>query len=74
MLTVQLFYQKKLRQVFSTKKKSTRTEYEQLGAFRGEQQPNLEPEEKQMQVLSKNSNPKKLSSADDHSESEWELL
>lgn len=67
-------YKKKLRQVFSTKKKSTRTEYEQLGALYGDQQPNLQPEEKQMQVLSKNSNPKKLSSADDHSESEWELL
>lgn len=67
-------YKKKLRQVFSMKKKSTRTEYEQLGALYGDQQPNLQPEEKQMQVLSKNSNPKKLSSADDHSESEWELL
>ncbi|KAL3353115.1 hypothetical protein AABB24_020884 [Solanum stoloniferum] len=67
-------YKKKLRQVFSMKKKSTRKEYEQLGALHGDQQPNLEPEEKPMQVLSKNSNVKKLSSADDHSESEWELL
>ncbi|XP_006350032.1 uncharacterized protein [Solanum tuberosum] len=67
-------YKKKLRQVFSMKKKSTRKEYEQLGALHGDQQPNLEPEEKPMQVLSKNSNMKKLSSADDHSESEWELL
>ncbi|XP_049405854.1 uncharacterized protein LOC125869323 isoform X2 [Solanum stenotomum] len=67
-------YKKKLRQVFSMKKKSTRKEYEQLGALHGDQQPNLEPEEKPMQVLSKNSNVKKLPSADDHSESEWELL
>ncbi|KAL3323177.1 hypothetical protein AABB24_040341 [Solanum stoloniferum] len=67
-------YKKKLRQVFSMKKKSMRKEYEQRGALHGDQQPNLVPEEKPMQVLSKNSNVKKLSSADDHSESEWELL
>ncbi|KAJ8527807.1 hypothetical protein K7X08_015258 [Anisodus acutangulus] len=69
-------YKKKLRQVFSTKKKSTRKEYEQHGALHGDQQPNIEAEDdKVMEVhAAANLNTKKLSSANDHSESEWELL
>ncbi|MCE2055712.1 hypothetical protein HAX54_043266 [Datura stramonium] len=68
-------YKKKLRQVFSSKKKSTRKEYEQLGALHGDQQLKLEAEDKVMEVfVAKNSNAKNLSSANDHSESEWELL
>nr|XP_033514782.1 uncharacterized protein LOC104107099 isoform X3 [Nicotiana tomentosiformis] len=67
-------YKKKLREVFSTKKKTTRKEYEQLGALHGDQLPNLEAEDKVMQVLATSSNTKSLS-ANDHSESdEWELL
>ncbi|CAN4097042.1 unnamed protein product [Withania somnifera] len=67
-------YKKKLQKVFSTKKKSTRTAYEKLGALHGEQQPKLEAEDKVMEILAKNSNAKSLSSANDHSEFEWELL
>ncbi|XP_059277021.1 uncharacterized protein LOC132031171 isoform X1 [Lycium ferocissimum] len=68
-------YKKKLRQVFSTKKKSMRKEYEQLGALHGDQQPNIEAEDdKVMEVHAANLNTKKLSSANDHSESEWEFL
>ncbi|XP_075098497.1 uncharacterized protein LOC107775144 isoform X4 [Nicotiana tabacum] len=66
-------YKKKLREVFSTKKKTSRKEYEQLGALHGDQLPNLEAEDKVMQVLATSSNTKSLS-ANDHSESEWELL
>ncbi|KAJ8561089.1 hypothetical protein K7X08_027279 [Anisodus acutangulus] len=58
-------YKKKLQQVFSTKKKVTRKEYEQLGALHGDQQPNTEAEDdKVMEVLA----------ANDNSESEWEFL
>ncbi|KAM3320738.1 putative protein isoform X1 [Capsicum chacoense] len=67
-------YKKKLQQVFSMKKKSTRKEYEKLGALLGDQQPNLEAEEKVMEVLAKSSNAKNLPSANDLSEPEWELL
>ncbi|XP_055801126.1 uncharacterized protein LOC129870379 isoform X2 [Solanum dulcamara] len=67
-------YKKKLRQVFSSKKKSTSKEYEKLVTLHGDQQPNLEPEEKVMQVLTRNSKAKNLSSANDHSESDWEFL
>lgn len=56
------------------KKKSTRKEYEKLGALLGDQQPNLEAEEKVMEVLAKSSNAKNLPSANDLSEPEWELL
>ncbi|XP_009762453.1 uncharacterized protein [Nicotiana sylvestris] len=66
-------YKKKLREVFSTKKKATRKEYEELGALHGDQLPNLEDEDKVMQVHAANANTKKLS-ANDHSESEWEIL
>lgn len=74
LLTVQLFSQKKLRQVFSKKKKSASKEYEKLGTLHGDQQPNLEAQEKEMQVLAKTSNVNNLSSANDHSESEWEFV
>lgn len=66
-------YKKKLREAFSTKKRLTRKEYEQLGALYGDQQFNLETEEKVMPVLAMNSNTKMLS-ANDHPESEWEIL
>ncbi|OIT40182.1 PREDICTED: uncharacterized protein LOC109237133 isoform X2 [Nicotiana attenuata] len=66
-------YKKKLREVFSKKKKSTRKEYEQLGALHADQQTNVEAEDKVMQVLAANANTKNLS-ANDHSESEWEIL
>ncbi|CAN4075463.1 unnamed protein product [Withania somnifera] len=64
-------YKKKLRQVFSTKKKSMRKDYEKLGALHGDEQPNVEAEDKVRQA---NSNTNKLSSANDHYEFEWELL
>ncbi|XP_059284317.1 uncharacterized protein LOC132037733 isoform X1 [Lycium ferocissimum] len=66
-------YKKKLREAFSTKKRLTRKEYEQLGALYGDQQFNLEAEDKVMPALSMNSNTKMLS-ANDHPESEWEIL
>ncbi|XP_055822556.1 uncharacterized protein LOC129891277 isoform X2 [Solanum dulcamara] len=66
-------YKKKLREAFSTKKRLTRKEYEQLGALYGDQQFNLEAEDKVMPVLAMNSNTKMLS-ANDHPESEWEIL
>ncbi|PHT76821.1 hypothetical protein T459_20343 [Capsicum annuum] len=64
---------KKLREAFSTKKRLTRKEYEQLGALYGDQQCNLEAEDRVMPVLAMNSNTKMLS-ANDHPESEWEIL
>ncbi|KAK4714423.1 hypothetical protein R3W88_020330 [Solanum pinnatisectum] len=66
-------YKNKLREAFSTKKRLTRKEYEQLGALYGDQQFNLEAEDKVMPVLAMNSNTKMLS-ANDHPESEWEIL
>ncbi|KAF3621737.1 putative LOB domain-containing protein 2-like [Capsicum annuum] len=66
-------YKKKLREAFSTKKRLTRKEYEQLGALYGDQQCNLEAEDRVMPVLAMNSNTKMLS-ANDHPESEWEIL
>lgn len=66
-------YKKKLREAFSTKKRLTRKEYEKLGALYGDQQFNLEAEDKVMPVLAMNSNTKLLS-ANDHPESEWEIL
>lgn len=66
-------YKKKLREAFSTKKRLARKEYEQLGALYGDQQFNLEAEDKVMPVLAMNSNTKMLS-ANDHPESEWEIL
>ncbi|MCD7455560.1 hypothetical protein HAX54_028681 [Datura stramonium] len=66
-------YKKKLREAFSTKKRLTRKEYEQLGALYGDQQFNLEAEDKVMPVLAMNSETKMLS-ANDHPESEWEIL
>ncbi|CAN4105041.1 unnamed protein product [Withania somnifera] len=66
-------YKKKLREAFSTKKRLTRKEYEQLGALYGDQQSNLEAEDKVMPVLAVSSNAKMLS-ANAHPESEWEIL
>ncbi|KAH0651173.1 hypothetical protein KY285_031287 [Solanum tuberosum] len=66
-------YKNKLREAFSTKKRLTRKEYEQLGALYGDQQFNLEAEDKVMPVLAMNSNTKMLST-NDHPESEWEIL
>lgn len=66
-------YKKKLRDAFSTKKRLTRKEYEQLGALYGDQQIKVESEDKVMPVLAMNSNTKMLS-ANDHPESEWEIL
>ncbi|XP_009786362.1 uncharacterized protein [Nicotiana sylvestris] len=66
-------YKKKLREAFSTRKSLTRKEYEQLGALYGDQLFNQEAEDKVMPVLAMNSNTKKLS-ANDHPESEWEIL
>ncbi|XP_015082528.1 uncharacterized protein LOC107026172 isoform X1 [Solanum pennellii] len=66
-------YKKKLREAFSTKKRLTRKEYEQLGALYGDQQFKVEAEDKVMPVLAMNSNTKMLS-ANDHPESEWEIL
>ncbi|KAK4342293.1 hypothetical protein RND71_038109 [Anisodus tanguticus] len=66
-------YKKKLQEAISTKKRLTRKEYEQLGALYGDQQFNLEAEDKVMPALAMNSNTKMLS-ANDHPESEWEIL
>ncbi|TMW98708.1 hypothetical protein EJD97_003610 [Solanum chilense] len=66
-------YKKKLRDAFSTKKRLTRKEYEQLGALYGDQQIKVKAEDKVMPVLAMNSNTKMLS-ANDHPESEWEIL